>query len=235
MKYLLICLFISFQASAALVSSNLSESDRDKVLRTLGNSSSLKILGDPYPLGGYSGFELGLSIETVSTDSFVDLGDGSAGGKLLTYPVVSIGKGLYENLDLFVNFSLFGTENRVGTYGGILRWGFFESKTIPLTLSLSLQSLSNNFDNQITGELYGGMINVGLNFNNSSYYLGLGKVNAQAEFAKEIVDSPNQEKAESSDTHFKVGAVWHFSPYFVSLELNRYYISHFTGKIGLRF
>lgn len=225
----------SISSWASLVSSNLSESDRLEVLRTLGNASSLKVLGDPFPLGGYSGFEIGLAIESIPTDSFTDLGDKTADGDMLTYPVVSIGKGLYENIDLFVHFSAYGAENRVGVYGGLLRWGFFESKRLPLTLSLTIQSLSNNFDNQITGELSSAVLNLGLNFEDSSLYLGVGKLSSRAEFSRDLTDTPNKEINSAGETQIKVGGVWNFSPYFLSLEFNRYYISHITAKFGLRF
>lgn len=225
----------SFVSKAALVSSSLSENDRREVVKTLGHASSLKVLGDPYPLGGYAGFEMGITIESVPTESFADLGDKTAGGNLLTYPVISVGKGLYENIDLFGHFSLFGQENRVGVYGGLLRWGFFESKNMPLTLSLSLQSSSNNFDNIITGEVFAATLNLGLNFNNSSLYMGIGKVNSKAEFSEGLNDSPQAETVSAEDTQFKVGGVYHFRPYFIAIEFNRYVVSHFSARLGLRF
>lgn len=232
---IVVLMLISFSSYAGLVSGNLSDTDRKDVVRTLGYGSSLKTLGDPYPLGGFSGFELGIAVESIPTEDFTNYGDGTAGGKLLTYPVVSLGKGLYENVDLFVHFSMFGPENRVGVYGGLVRWGFFESDTLPLTLSLSLQSASNNFDNQITGEVFSAIFNLGLNFEESALYMGVGKVNAKADFVKELTDSAIAESSSAEDLQFKLGGVYYFRPYFLSLEFNRYVVSHFSARVGLRF
>lgn len=231
----LIFLLLGISAHGALVSNSLSEEDRREVVKTLGHASSLKVLGDPYPLGGYSGFEFGITIESVPTESFVDLGDKTAGGELLTYPVVSIGKGLYHNIDIFGHFSLFGTENRVGVYGGMIRWGFYESPAMPLTLSLSLQTSSNNFDNLITGEVFAALLNMGLNFKKTSLYMGLGKVNSKAEFSKDLNNTPSSETVSAEDTQFKVGGVYHLRPYFIAVEFNRYVISHFSARLGIRF
>jgi hypothetical protein len=44
---------------------NLTKEDRIKVLGILGAGTSSKILTDPYPLGGFAGFEAGIQMDSI--------------------------------------------------------------------------------------------------------------------------------------------------------------------------
>src|SRR5476651_1584350 len=107
-------LLSSMKALAFDIPSGLNQSDRREIVRTLGLNSATKMLDNPYPLGGYSGFEIGLSSEFIDIRDIRHLGcaPGSAGCGNKTYSDESewnysrltIGKGLYKDLDIFIHF-----------------------------------------------------------------------------------------------------------------------------------
>src|SRR6266404_3530405 len=92
----------------------LNESDRREIIRTLGVNAATKMLDNPYPLGGYSGFEVGLSTEFIDIRDIRRLGcqPGQPGCTNTTvsdesewrYSRLTIGKGLYEDIDVFFHF-----------------------------------------------------------------------------------------------------------------------------------
>ena len=59
--------------------SSLTSHDRGQVLAILGYGSAVKILDNPYPLGGYSGLEIGLSTEFINTSQIAKLYPSAAG------------------------------------------------------------------------------------------------------------------------------------------------------------
>ena len=69
-----IFLFFSSESEASLVlPRNLNDAQRIETLEILGPSSAPKILGNPYPLGGYSGVELGYSVQILPTEKLSEL------------------------------------------------------------------------------------------------------------------------------------------------------------------
>ncbi|MEC9282452.1 MAG: hypothetical protein VX642_07055 [Bdellovibrionota bacterium] len=238
MKYSLFILFLSFlstQSSAKIFSANLSKSDRENITRRAGHSTAMKLLSDPYPLGGYEGLEYGIILESLPTSDFQDYGDGTADGRQLYYPAFNIGKGLYRNFDLFVNFGVYSGDTSVGLYGAMLRWGFYESERIPLVIALNLYVSSSNFNNEVTGDTEGFLVDAGLNFTDAGVYLGVGRVSSKSLYTSDLTDSTSSEKNNATDLHLRLGGVYHFRPLFVALEVNRYTITHFSLKVGYRY
>ena len=68
-------------AFALEIPRGLSQPDRVEVVETIGLGAAPKILSNPYPLGGYDGFEVGYSIEFINVRDVNRLGCavGSAG------------------------------------------------------------------------------------------------------------------------------------------------------------
>ena len=60
--------FLCGVAAAFDIPKGLSESDRREIILTLGLNSATKMLDNPYPLGGFSGFEIGLSQQSGCND-----------------------------------------------------------------------------------------------------------------------------------------------------------------------
>src|SRR5580692_1102541 len=109
-----LCLLLTFYAVTAGafdIPSGLLQPDRQQIVRTLGFDTATKMLDNPYPLGGFSGFEVGLSMEYIDIRDIRTLGcaPGSAGCRNtsisdeteLRYSRLTIGKGLYDDVDVF--------------------------------------------------------------------------------------------------------------------------------------
>ncbi|MAF89710.1 MAG: hypothetical protein CL674_00450 [Bdellovibrionaceae bacterium] len=233
--FIFLSLLFSYQSSAKIFSANLNKSNRESITRRAGHSTAMKLLSDPYPLGGYEGLEYGIILESLPTSDFQDYGDGTADGRTLYYPAFNIGKGLYKNVDLFLNFGVYSGDTSVGLYGAMLRWGFYESERIPLVIALNLHISSSNFNNEVTGDTEGFLIDAGLNFTDAGVYLGVGRVSSKSIFTSDLTDSTDSERNNATDLHLRLGGVYHFRPIFVALEVNRYTITHFSLKLGYRY
>lgn len=120
---------VSVRAHAALlIPQNMNSGDRQEALRIIGLGTAAKTLSDPYSLGGYSGLEFGLSVETVPTEELARLGNRLASSQAdISIPKFTIGKGLYSNLDFFIHFIPYNQRTELSQYGGIIRWGFYEA------------------------------------------------------------------------------------------------------------
>src|SRR5476649_319848 len=85
---LLFCSFFYFAKAYAFdIPRGLNESDRREIVRTLGLNSATKMLDNPYPLGGFSGFEVGFSAEFIDIRDIRRLGcaPGSPGCRNTSY------------------------------------------------------------------------------------------------------------------------------------------------------
>lgn len=240
MKYLcsLFLLLIVVQLQAFQLSSGLDKADRNSILDRIGFSSSTKFLSDPYPLGGYNGVELSLSIESISADELSELGDSTGSDGKLQYPVISFAKGIYNNIDLHAHMNPYGGSIGMSSYGLLVRWGVYESEKVPLSLSLVTHANFSNLNNQMTVKTTGVDIMTGLSLVDSSFYLGLGTLNADATFmgGTSGLNSSGKEESESATVlHSYFGYIKHFRPLFIALELNKYESNLFSAKVGTRF
>ncbi|MEK7355008.1 MAG: hypothetical protein AAB250_01065, partial [Bdellovibrionota bacterium] len=154
MRFLVLCclFFLSHAASAAiLIPANLSASDRVEALKIIGMGTSAKLLSDPYPLGGYDGLEMGLSIESLPTDDLGRLGNRlTAPQQDVAYPKLTIGKGVYNNIDIFIQFTPYTRQDELSQFGGIMRWGFYQAQFQPLSASILLHMNNGNVGNVLT-------------------------------------------------------------------------------------
>jgi hypothetical protein len=236
--------FSTTAQASILLPGGLDGSDREAMLNIVGLGTSSKILSDPYPMGGYSGFEFGLAFTSLPTDELGRLGDGlTSPQQESSYPVLSIGKGLYEGIDLFIQFTPFNKENELSQYGGILRWSFYEADGFPVNLSILGNLNSANIGNRLTTRSYGADLIAGIDVDNVALYAGGGTAEATGTFAGSrspgsggITDSGLTETNRVSGTHTVVGANVHFlENFFVALQIDRYTAAVFSGKLGVRF
>ncbi len=215
---------------------NLSQVDRIDTLRILGLGTSSKILSEPYPLGGYTGLELGASIE------FLDLSDLSSLGATLpdedrqentTYPKLSLGKGLYNNVDMFFNFTPYSKNSGLSQYGGMLRWGFYQSPYVPTCLSILVHGNATNISQNIFTQSFGLDLVAGFTLNHLSVYFGGGQIESRGKFIG--VNSGNYIETEhTSSIHTLMGAILTLNKVFMAVELDRYSDSMISAKIGMR-
>jgi hypothetical protein len=225
--------------AAIQIPKSLNQTDREETLRIVGFGTSSKILSDPYPLGGYVGFEAGIAVETLPTEDLARLGAKlSAPQQDVSYPKLSVGKGLYNNLDLFFHFIPYGQSSELSQWGGLVRWGFYQADFLPLSSSMILHMNYTNISNLVTTRTLGVDFVGGINVKNVSLYAGLGVLQTSGSFlggASGVTDTGGQETASVSGAHSVIGASVHVSDFFFAVEMNRYTQAILSAKLGLRF
>lgn len=237
---LLCVLFIGCVSQAALqLPGGLTGNDRKEALRIIGFGTATKSLTDPYPLGGYHGFEVGISLETIPTQDLGRLGSRlSAPQADVTIPKISIGKGLYSDLDFFLHFIPYNQRSEMSQYGGALRWGFYEGSSLPLSANLIAHINTGNINNQVTTRTFGVDVTAGLNVNQVALYVGFGVLQSVGGFvggASGVTDTGRHEVESVNTYHSMIGTAVRFQKFFAVIELDRYTQSVLSAKLGFRF
>ncbi|MGE4133425.1 MAG: hypothetical protein AB7F86_17415 [Bdellovibrionales bacterium] len=241
----------------------LTSADRSEVIRTIGLNSAPKALSNPYPLGGYSGFELGYSVEFINVRDIRRIGctPGSTGCANTTltdttewrYSRFTIGKGLYHDLDIFFSFIPPMGNVRTSDYGGQVRWSFFQAEFLPVNLSVSGYFNQLNFNDTFMNRNIGGDLLVGVNVNNFALYFGGGWMSARGTFIGKDVNNSCAEDCtvdtsddalntnsrtvsqEISNSHTVVGFSLHYQNLFAAAQVDRYTDAVYSLKVGLRY
>lgn len=243
MPIILFCiLFASTNLYAAFsFPTQLDPKDRERITEIIGLGNSTKLNSNPYPLGGYSGVELGYAMEQINTEDVGRMGNTSSATKRdLTYSRFSIGKGLYNNFDIFLHFIPYSESSGYSEFGGLLRYCFYQAAFIPASFSIILHANSSNVSNVFFSQTRGADFLSGLNVGNLSLYVGVGQVWATGLFSKDL-NSPDangqtqDQRSYISSLHTFAGAAFEFEPYFFSLQADQYTQATFSGKLGLRF
>jgi len=234
-----ICLLVTSIAQANLVIPyNLSYADRNKALVILGYGSASKILGDPYPLGGYDGLEIGLSSEYLATQQMAALGNGAQLQSQTTYNTLTVGKGIYNNIDTFLSFSLMGQEENFTNLAGQIRWGFFQASYLPIYFSAILHANSFNCENLIVTNTVGLDVIVGFKEGDVTLYMGGGPIRASGNYSGGsggVTDNGQNMGAGIMDNRFIAGLNIKIGKYFVAGEIDNYSTSAYAAKLGYRF
>ncbi|MFK8138299.1 MAG: hypothetical protein AB8E15_08070 [Bdellovibrionales bacterium] len=226
-------------------SGNLSGDDFKEIIKSLVSGASMKSVSNPYPLGGYTGLQLGMQIENLNTKGLGDLGDATGDNNDINLNVITVGKGLYNNVDIFLAMSPFSSSKGTSLYGGSIRWAFFESEDLPISASITAHSVNVNYDSTVIGESSGIRASIGLSFESSSVYFSAGSLSSKAKFvggigavsssSSGVTASDFEEREELAEFETSFGGVWEFGSYYTGLELKKTSVSTYTGSIGLRF
>lgn len=250
-------------ALALEIPKGLGAADRDEVVRILGFNSAYKILSNPYPLGGYSGFEFGYSVEFVDVRDLRRLGceagsSGCANARLpddteWRYSRITIGKGLYDDVDLFFSFIAPAGAVRTSDYGGMVRWSFYQATFLPLNASVAVHGNQLNFDDTFTDRNLGGELIIGVNVDNFALYFGGGYIESTGTFvgaASGTCSAPdctvdasdtalnrltNTVTTTLRETHTFVGISLHHDNLFAAAQVDRYRDAVYSLKVGMRF
>ena len=229
------------RAHAALqIPVNMSHADRQQALRVVGLGMGEKLLSDPYPLGGYAGFEVGLSVENLPTDTLSRLGNKlSTPQEDITYPKITVGKGVYNNLDFFVQFTPYRRVDELAQFGGLIRWGFYQGQLFPFSTALLVHANSTNASNLISSRTYGADLMAGVSVGTVSIFGGLGVMQSYGTFTGGtggITDSMAAEDETVTGLHTFVGANLRvFEKGFLAVQLDRTEVAVVSGKLGVRF
>ena len=229
----------------------MNETDRLITLQILGFGSASKILANPFPLGGYPGFEIGVTTEYLQVQDLASLGDKSSRNRELNFNSFSVAKGLFYNIDTAFHFTPAFQKEDLSSYGGQVRWGFYEFPFIPGGLSLVLSRSDTNYGNLLNARTLGRDIVATIVVEDVALYFGIGDANSAGTFSggtqtgtatestTDICASPtsycNSSNEELTQGHTLFGINVSFNDFFASVEINRYFISSYSAKIGLRF
>ncbi|MFM6928051.1 MAG: hypothetical protein ACKOX6_06270 [Bdellovibrio sp.] len=237
--FMLLSLMLLASANASTnLPRNLTASDQVRALELLGFGSSGKILADPYPLGGYSGVEVGLSTQFIPIGDLASLGSTTDNKGELSYYSLTMGKGLFYNVDAFVYFTPAIQSEEMQSFGGQVRWGFYEANFFPISFSAMVYLGGANFQNLINVQTTGLDLIATVNMDQMALYFGGGRIRAQGTFiggANGITASHNTEKQDVIEDHSFFGVSIGFAKMFLALEVDRYSDSVYSGKLGFRF
>jgi hypothetical protein len=248
-RHYLAILLLSFAFDSALaeirIPTDLTLEDRKEALRILGLGTSSKVLSNPYPLGGYSGFEFGLAIESVPVEEISRLGDklpaGQQAEKTFNYPKFAIGKGLYKDIDIFLHFIPYNQNTNLSDYGGVVRYCFYQAAFLPASFSLLLHANNTNVGNLIFTQALGAEVVTGINVNDFALYVGGGRVFVTGRFIASLnqVSGSNPAAVDETETvssfHSFFGGSIEFEPIFLAFQIDQYTQTVFGAKLGLRF
>ena len=261
-------IFVGASASALVIPRGLSQSDRIDVVETLGLGAAPKLLSNPYPLGGYSGFEIGYSVEFINVRDLNRLG--CAAGSLncantqstnddeFVFSRITVGKGLYRDVDVFFSFAPPIGGANISDYGGLLRWAFYQAEFLPITFSAILHGNRMNVQDEFVNQNIGTEIMVGVTVDNFAFYFGGGEIWSRGTFLLQgttVTDSSgntdpgsgtvspsdpannglNTFSENTVDTHMVVGMSAQYDNLFGAAEIDHYRDSVYSMKAGMRF
>ena len=234
-------LLVSFSVNAAVqFPRGMTPQQRQEVLRILGLSIGGKVLSDPYPLGGYTGLELGVTLESIPIEDISNLGTNGSPQDEATYMGLTMGKGVYNNVDLFLHFVPYMPRTEISRYGAMVRWGFYQAQFLPLSLSVNVNAEIANFSNVMSARTVGADLVGGINVKNLALYVGAGPVSSTGTFiggpaSSPFTDTGNKQRETVKTLHSVIGVSVGFGDISLTAELDRYTQPVYSGKIGFRF
>lgn len=231
--------FLAMQAFAGLsLPEQMTSIDRRQTLEALGPGTSARILSAPYPLGGYEGFEVGISRHFINTDIFQNLGSGVSSQKEFSYPILSLGKGLFYDVDIYVNLVPFAQSETITHFSALARWNFFRFENWPALISLVPQMGTTTLNNSISIENSGYDLIGSLFVDNLSLFFGFGNLTSVGQFIggpSGTTDSGNTEVEKIASGHSLVGIDLRLKRYFLAGQIDRYTTNFYSLKLGYRF
>jgi hypothetical protein len=212
----------------------------------LGYSTATKYLSNPYPLGGFSGVEVGIDTEYIDISDLAHFGASDVTNSSFQFTKVSVGKGLFNNVDVFLQFVPFSSGSTIESYGATLKWTFYEASYLPLTASAILGYDSSNLQDVYINEHYSGDLMIGFNVKKLALYFGGGSMSGRHAFSKNTLDMTDATNVASlnsegfivkngSQDHSFVGVHYEISNFFVAAEVDRYHNAVYSAKLGARF
>lgn len=215
----------------------LTGSDRLSTLEFLAPTSSARLLSSPYPLGGWSGFEIGVSRQNAPLSYLKDLGDKGGTTSDLSYTTITLGKGLYYDLDLYLSFVPMTQTDSISHSSGQLRYLFWTSENRVFRVSGLLSASTSNVNDQISLRSVGYDLIGTTTIDKVSLFVGLGLLKARARFiggAKGITDSQKTEEEDADIPHQLIGIEWPLGHFFWAAEVDRYKVPNYSLQLGYR-
>lgn len=235
--FLSFILFFVQNASANKIPAQLDSNDQIAAARSLGYALSSRVLTNPYPLGGYHGFEFGFSNELIPWTDLSRLGLTTTSTSEFQVKHISFAKGLYNNIDVALHFSLLPQDQAIESYGGQFRWTFFENEHFPSTLAIVAHASSANFENHVITKNSSTDLLMSVYTSPLSLYLGLGLSRASIQFtggANGVTADQKSTILKNNTLHTFIGMNFDIDRTFIALQIDRYFESSYAIKLGYR-
>lgn len=227
-------LFALHSKAALSIPSGLSVGEQQLITQTLGFGTSFRPVNNPYPLGGYSGFEVGLSGHSIPTSDIGYFGNRATVTSTVLYPMLNVGKGIFDNTDILFSFLPYNESSGFGIYSGALRWTFFQATFVPASFSLLLHGSSINFSNIFNSQTVGLDLITGVNVDPFSFYVGAGTIYGQAQFSNEITSNNVVTNQVMRIFHTLIGLNIDIANFFTAFEIDVYNTTVVSLKMGVR-
>ena len=211
----------------------MNQTERKRTVELLGLGTSTKFLSNAYPLGGYSGLEVSLSIENINVQEITQFGSGSNSDPSVYYPKLTIGKGIYNNSDIFFHFIPFNQTTGLSEYGLSFRWSFYQADFLPLNFSIHAHANNSNINNQVITRNLGADLMIGMLVDDFSFFIGAGLVKSTGDFLNTQTNPATNDRERVSSSHFQVGLSYNFNPFFIGISLDRYVDAVSQLKVGV--
>lgn len=214
---------LSFFAQAQIqIPNSLTQSDRESALIQLGPTAAPKVLSDPYPLGGYQGLEVSVTSTSIPTTELNRLGRGANNRSDVSVRSLSIGKGLYNSVDLFLSFAPATDGESVSAYAAQLRWTFFQGPYLPFYLTAHLHGSSVNYSNLVVTNTQGFDLLMSANVDDLTVSLGAGPMITRGFFARSISAGQADDQRETlQDNRWFFVANYRIEKWFLAGQLDR--------------
>ena len=178
-------------AAAPLSTIKLHTEDLQEVADIVFPQVVSKINSDPYPLGGFSGVEVGISREQNSQKPV------EQAERIGPKTVITLGKGMYYHIDGYLSFS----PGESSQFGGLLRWSFYQNPRLPLLLSIQGYGGAGSITDDIFAQTYGANLMATLYQKYFSIYTGIGPSRGVVRFF-----GGDSGSTETKDTYVKTVA-----------------------------
>ena len=231
---LVLTTFTNHSFAAITIPNSLTDGEQELVLQVLGFGTSFRPVDNPYPLGGYSGLEMGVSFENVPTGDIGYFGQRAPVDRNLLYPRLSFAKGVFENVDLFFSFMPYNESIGIGIYSGAIRWSFFQANFVPANFSLLVSATNTNINNVFISQTEGVDLITGVNVDPFSFYVGAGTLYGQAQFDTSITYDSSQSNKVGRSFHTLIGVNFALAQFFTAVEIDSYNTTTVSVKIGAR-
>lgn len=138
---------------AASLPTGLSSTEIDHLVEVIGAGSTVRLLRSAEPYELFPGLKLGMEVAIVPTRDLNNMGnqDGSL-PVAIPVPRFYFAKGLFFNLELILNLFPVSIASSLSTFGGSLKWAFFDESANWLhgAIFLTFTNISG-FDRAFTG------------------------------------------------------------------------------------
>lgn len=236
MIFLLSLIYCSMSYGSFSLPQNLNVTDRQQAIDILGLGTTSKFLSNAYPLGGYSGLEVSVSGESFDVKNIKTLGNGTSGADSVLYPKFTIGKGLFNNSDIFINFVPFSQAAKISRYGLQYRISLYRADFFPINFSVVGHANSANINNQLFTRTLGADLLVGTMINDFSFTISGGYVDSSGDFiggTNGVTDTLQSERASTESMHIGMSATYMWQSFLIGLSIDRYKDPVVNFKLGL--